>query len=104
MDLVNNVYSMLNQFPKNEEYALSSQIRRAVVSIPSNIAEGQGRNSNKEFVQFLYIANGSLFELETQISIAINQKYISEEQAAPIIDQCMEIGKMLINLIKSISN
>ncbi len=70
MDLVSNIYKITEFFPNKELYGLTNQIRRAAVSIPSNIAEGAARNSKKEFIQFLYIALGSLSELETQIIIA----------------------------------
>ena len=80
MDFVEAVYKATKQFPKEELYGLTSQLRRAVVSIPSNIAEGQGRRSTKEFVQFLSIAHGSLREAETQILIAKRLNYIDAEQ------------------------
>ena len=79
IDLVTAVYELVKLFPREELYALSSQIRRAVVSIPSNIAEGHNRNSDKEFVQFLCIARGSLGELETQLIIAEKLNYTNKE-------------------------
>lgn len=100
IELVTKVYELVKLLPKEEVYALSSQIRRAAVSIPSNIAEGHDRNSDKEFVNFLYIARGSLAELETQIYIAVNLKYFSNEQTNIIFQDCSEIGRMLNALIK----
>lgn len=102
MDLVNKVYSLINEFPKKETYALSSQMIRAVVSVPSNIAEGQGRNSNNEFIRFLSFSRGSLYELETQIMIANNQKYINDNSFDALIKDCSEIERMLAKLIESL--
>ena len=78
--LVEDVYRATNDFPKTEIYGLTSQIRRAAVSIPSNIAEGQGRNSTRDFLHFLSMAQGSLMELETQITIAERLGYLESEQ------------------------
>ena len=77
MDLVSNIYKITGSFPNKELYGLTNQIRRAAVSIPSNIAEGAARNSKKEFIQFLYISLGSLSELETQIIIASRLEYLN---------------------------
>ncbi len=77
MDLVSNIYKITESFPNKELYGLTNQIRRAAVSIPSNIAEGAARNSKKEFIQFLYIALGSLSELETQIIIENRLEYLN---------------------------
>jgi len=77
MDLVSNIYKITESFPNKELYGLTNQIRRAAVSIPSNIAEGAARNSKKEFIQFLYISLGSLSELETQIIIASRLEYLN---------------------------
>ena len=98
MDLVVEVYELVKKLPKEETYALSDQIRRSAVSIPSNIAEGASRNSSKEFVQFLYIALGSTAELETQLRIADRIGYAKTTE---IIDKRMiPIKKMLNALIK----
>lgn len=78
MELVNFIYEVTKNFPKDEIFGLTNQIKRAVVSVPSNIAEGAGRNSNQQFIQFLSISNGSLLELETQLLIAKNQSFISD--------------------------
>ena len=77
MDLVSDIYKITESFPNKELYGLTNQIRRAAVSVPSNIAEGAARNSKKEFIQFLYIALGSLSELETQIIIANRLEYLN---------------------------
>ena len=102
MNLVVEVYQATGNFPKEELFGLVSQIRRTAVSIPSNIAEGCGRKSSKEYIQFLYISKGSLLELETQFEIAFSLKYLSD------IDGSMETVKrlrnMLIKLIASLEN
>ena len=102
IDLVTNVYLQVKLLPKEETYALSDQIRRSAVSVPSNIAEGSSRNSKKEYIQFLYIALGSICELETQLLIAKNVGYFSsiEELKA----QILVIKKMLNSLISSLRN
>ena len=99
MDLTVEVYRLVKFLPREETYALSDQMRRAVVSIPSNIAEGQGRASTKEFVNFLAIARGSQTELETQLQICIKLKYFSDEQAESALNLCNEIHRMLNSLI-----
>ena len=102
MQLVKEVYSVLDFLPNQEKFALSDQIRRAVVSIPSNIAEGYSRNSDREFLQFLYIARGSKSELETQLEIAEMLGYLKENQLQEINVLLEEIGKMLNKLISTI--
>ena len=102
MDLTVEVYKLVKLLPKEETYALSDQMRRAVVSIPSNIAEGQGRNSDKEFIQFLSIARGSLWELETQIEICLRIGYIDQSLATNIYNLMAEISKMLNALSNSL--
>ena len=102
MDLTIEVYKLVKLLPKEETYALSDQMRRAVVSIPSNIAEGQGRNSDKEFIQFLSIARGSLWELETQIEICLRIGYIDQSLATNIYNLIAEISKMLNALSNSL--
>lgn len=81
MELVSRVYKIVDEFPVNEKFSLSSQITRAVVSIPSNIAEGASRDSEKDFARFLEIALGSVFELETQLIIANNRNFIQHNEA-----------------------
>jgi four helix bundle protein len=92
MELTTEVYRLTANFPKEEKYGLTSQIRRAAVSIPSNIAEGAGRNSNKEFVQFLAISNGSSYELQTQLLLSKNFNLI-QEGLTSILDQIDQIQK-----------
>lgn len=98
MILVEQVYQATKGFPRDEVYGLTSQVRRAAVSIPSNIAEGQARKSRAEFRNFLSIAQGSKAEVETQILIAVRLKYLTQEQAAPILSLLEEISKMLAAL------
>ena len=98
MDLVNAVYAATRAWPGEELYALTSQIRRAAVSVPSNIAEGQGRSSTKEFLKHLSIAYGSLLEIETQIIIAKAQGYCSAEQAEMLLELAAEVGRLLNGL------
>ena len=100
IDLVTKVYDMTSSFPKEEIYGLSYQIRRASISIPSNIAEGAGRISNKEFIQFLSVAQGSIAELETQLIISKNLGYIKEVEG--LLSELDEISKMIIGLQKSL--
>lgn len=95
MDLVVEVYALVKLLPKEEMYALSNQIRRAAISIPSNIAEGQARNSTKEFIQFLAIAKGSKAELETQLLLCVRIGYLKEEQNVTAMSTLAEIGKMI---------
>ena len=95
MELTLIIYHLVKHFPKEEMYALTSQICRAAVSIPSNIAEGQGRQSKAEFLNFLSIANGSLAEVETQLLIAIKLGSKQEADAQYAQDLIIQIGKML---------
>ena len=97
--MVKMVYMLLEHFPKNEEFALSFQIRKSVVSIPSNIAEGCGRDSDKELFHFLGISAGSLAELETQLIICERLKYLSADETKKAMGLCDEIGKMLNSII-----
>ncbi|MDD5149724.1 MAG: four helix bundle protein [Flavobacterium sp.] len=94
MDLVVNVYQITQLFPDTEKYGLTSQMRRAAVSIPSNIAEGAARKGNKELIQFLHIAIGSLSELETQYLIALRLEFIKNVEAFEM--QMIEVKKLLI--------
>ena len=102
MDLTTEIYSLVKFLPKEETYGLSDQMRRAVVSIPSNIAEGQGRISDKEYVNFLSIARGSLWELSTQIEIFERLKYINQNQTSKSTNLIIEISKMLNSLANSL--
>lgn len=103
MELAEEVYKLCTEFPRNEVYGLTSQLQRAAVSIPSNIAEGQARNSSKEFNHFLGIARGSLAELETQIMLAQRLNYTTSEKATLALEKAEEIAKMLKGLQKTIS-
>jgi four helix bundle protein len=94
-----NVYPCTRRFPKDEIYGLSPQMRRAAVSVPSNIAEGKGRYSQKEFVQFLYHARGSLLELETQLSIARDLNYVDLPVFESLESETEELGRILNGLI-----
>ena len=94
MDLVSNIYKITESFPNKELYGLTNQIRRAAVSIPSNIAEGAARNSKKEFIQFLYISLGSLSELETQIIIASRLEYLNNLDT---LSEDLKLVQKLIN-------
>ena len=102
MDLVVACYRMTSTFPKSEVYGLSSQIQRAAVSIPANIAEGHQRQHSKEFLQFLSISSGSLAELETHIQISGRLEYIDDAQVNNLLDKTSEIGRMITGLRKAI--
>lgn len=99
MELVLDIYRSTQTFPKSEVYGLSSQMRRAAVSIPSNIAEGKGRYSQKELLQFLSCARGSLLELETQILVAGQLKYFDENLCKELATKTQELGRILNGLI-----
>ena len=102
MELVKYVYDLTKKFPREELYGLTLQIRKAVVSVPSNIAEGQGRNSTKEFLHFLSIAYGSLMETETQGLVAEMQNYITAEETVILLEKSAEVGRVLNGLINSL--
>ena len=101
--LATEIYNVTKQYPKSEIYGITSQIRRSVVSISSNIAEGAGRQSKKEFVQFLNIAKGSCYELETQLLISKNIKFLSEKDFQKLESKLVRIEKMIYALIKKFS-
>ena len=101
MDLVELTYGLTRQFPKEELFALTSQMRRAAISVPSNIAEGQGRGSNADFVRFLRIAYGSLRELETQYLIAQRLRYLDEPHLTTVFGDASEVGKLLNGLMRA---
>ena len=100
IQFVKRVYEITSKFPDDEKYGLTNQMRRCAVSIPSNIAEGAGRNSKKEFKQFLYISLGSISELETQLIISTELSYLKDKS---LLEELNEIRKMLFGLIKSIN-
>jgi four helix bundle protein len=102
IELVVLVYRFSAEFPRDEIYGLTAQIRRASVSVPSNIAEGYGRGTRKEYIQFLSIAQGSLKELETQTILAERLSYATSAQVASLLSDSERIGKMLGSLIRSL--
>jgi len=102
VQMVTRIYKETTNFPKEELYGLTSQIRRSAVSVPSNIAEGAGRKHTKEFAQFLHISMGSLAELETQLIIANNLDYISNQVFENLNALLIEIRSQLSGLIKSL--
>ena len=104
MDLVDRVYGCTGVWPTSETYGLISQVRRAVVSVPANIAEGQSRNGRNEFLHHLGIARGSLSEVETLLLIASRQGYVTDEQVTALLAGTTEVGKLLRGLIQSLSN
>jgi four helix bundle protein len=97
--LVKSVYALSKKFPKDEQFGLTNQLRRAVISVPSNIAEGCGRNYSKDSIQFFFIARGSLYELETQLTLSLDLQYISEEELRIIIEQITRCKKLLNGFI-----
>ena len=102
IELVKSIYEITKLFPSNEQFGLTSQMRRAAVSIPSNTAEGCGRNSDKELIHFLYISLGSAAELETQIIISKELGFLENEKSEQLQSLIFEIIKMTSSLIKSI--
>jgi four helix bundle protein len=103
MDLVNAVYDATDGFPKRETYSLTDQMRRAAVSIPSNIAEGQAHYSKREFLHLLRHSRGSLAELETQMLIAQKRLYLSEAQITELLQRANELSRILSGLINSLN-
>jgi len=103
MDLVVEIYSLTKQFPKDELYGLTSQMRRAAVSMPSNIAEGYSRNTTQEYIHFLHIARGSKAEVETQVKICERLGYVTSEQISIALGLLTEIGKMINSMIQKLS-
>lgn len=104
IELSTKVYELTSIFPSDEKFDITSQIKRSSVSIASNIAEGAGRNTNKEFVHFLGIANGSSYELQTQIIIAQKLNLISIEEAENLCSQIIEIQKMIFGFQNKLKN
>jgi four helix bundle protein len=104
VELVTHVYKITKGFPDDERFGLTSQLRRAAVSVPSNIAEGQGRFSRGEFKQFLGHARGSLLEVETQITIATNLGYLNVRERQFLLDSTSELGRILNGLIASLKS
>jgi len=102
IELTKLVYDAVLSLPSNEKYGLTSQIKRSVISISSNIAEGAGRNSDKEFKQFLSIANGSSYELQTQLILTVELNLISNDKIQSIVKLLVEVQKMNYSLQKSL--
>jgi len=104
MTLVTEVYKISKGFPKDEAYGLTSQIRRCAISIPSNMAEGYGRNSTNEYIHFLRIATGSLYELQTQMEISMSLCYLNRDEFDKLYEVSREIERMLSSLIRKLSS
>ena len=104
MDLVQMVYDESSKFPKEERFGLANQLRRAAVSVPSNIAEGHGRKTTRAYLNHLSIAFGSLMEIETQLRIADRLSYLADGRLPVLLDRTDEIGKMLSGLMRSLSD
>ena len=104
MQLAKSVYLLTNEFPGTEKYGLISQINRACIFVPSNIAEGSSRSSNKEFKHFLSIALGSLFELETQVSLSLELSYIEKEHCENLILKIVQLQKMISSFRKTLTD
>ena len=102
MALVSEIYKFTRTFPKEETFGLTQQIRRSAVSIPSNIAEGNGRSTTPDYINFLHIARGSLFELQTQIELSRNLGFLSETSAPQLLATCNEIERMLNTIISKL--
>ena len=103
MNLVVDCYKLASQFPKTEVYGLASQLQRAVVSVPANIAEGQGRSHTKEFLNHLSIAYGSLMEVETHVQIASRLHHLDDSTLDAMLEKTGELGRMLNGLIQSLT-
>ena len=103
MDLVQEIYKATKTFPQEELFCLTSQLRRAGISIPSNIAEGEGRKSKKEFLHHLSIAYGSLREVETQVLIAERLEYLAKDKLDRLMGMCAEVGLLINGLSRSIT-
>jgi len=102
MDLVEAVYAVSREWPRDEQYGLIGQARRAAISIPSNLAEGHGRSGKKEYAHHVSIAFGSLCELETQLLIAGRLGYLGRDQLAPLIERIAEVRRILLGLLRSL--
>lgn len=98
MTLVESVYNLTERFPSDERFGLIAQVRRAAVSVPSNIAEGQARKSTREFIQFISHAEGSLAEVDTQLELSNKLGFCAKEKGAPLFSQIEEVRKMLMSL------
>lgn len=103
IELAENIYVSTENFPKNEEFGLKSQLRRCAVSVPSNIAEGSSRTSNKDFNRFLEISLGSLYEIQTQLIISSKRNFLSEENFELIENKIIELQRMISGFKKGIN-
>jgi four helix bundle protein len=104
MTLVKKIYEASRQFPDTERYGLSSQIKRASISIPSNIAEGYGRNTTSDYLRFLRMSIGSLYELRTQLEIAWNENFLAKPRYNACCELCDEMERMLVVMVRKIGN
>lgn len=104
MELVTTVYRVSQAFPSLEQYGLTSQLRRAAVSVPSNVAEGYGRGTSQDYLRFLRMARGSLFEVDTQLLIASNLGILPQARYLELEAQMVDVGRVLAGLIKSIES
>lgn len=102
MILVREVYTITQPFPREEKFGLTSQVRRAAISVPSTIAEGNGRHRRRDYMRFLLVARGSLQEVETQLLIAIDLTYLSPEAARPVMQLIDELSRMLTALVRAL--
>lgn len=102
MELAEEIYRITKTFPREETYALTVQLRRAAVSVPSNIAEGKGRSSEKELAQFLCHSRGSLFEIETQLNLACRLGYIDVAKTNAALQKAARVGQLLNGLLRSV--
>lgn len=103
MSLVIDIYKITEHFPEAEKFGLTSQIKRCAISIPSNIAEGYGRNYTKDYIRFLQIARGSLFECQTQLEIAVSLDFINVVVIKDVSEKAFEVEKMLNSLINKLT-
>ena len=103
IDLVEEIYKLTKLLPKDELYGLTNQLRRASVSIPSNIAEGNSRNTTQDYIRFLSMARGSKSEVETQLEICVRLNYFSRDKAKRAFELCIEIGKMLNSIVQKLT-
>jgi len=104
MALVTQIYMVTKRFPNDETYTLISQMRRCAISIPSNIAEGYGRKSTNDYIRFLNIAMGSIYELQTQLEISLNLKYLKEKDFEKFYELCRELERMLSSMTRKLGS
>ena len=100
--LVKDIYKLTQKFPADEKFGLTQQIRQSAVSIPSNIAEGSGRGTNKDFSHFIDIANGSAFEMETQLYLALDLEYISQPEFEEVLKKTLDVERLIYNFKKTL--